>query len=148
MLARFEKYQSVDPLIGELLGFSRDVDSLYSPSFESPAVEDAPFAPPLDVSENKEEVVVVAELPGVKKEDVKISIEKGVLTIGGKREEESLSGDARGLLREQRKGIFTRTVRLPYEVNAANVSAELSDGLLRIVLPKAEAARAHEITVR
>ena len=147
MLARFEKYQSVDPLIAELLGFSRDVDSLGASAFESPAVEDAAFAPPLDVSENKGEVVVVAELPGVKKEDVKISLEKGVLTIGGKRDEETLSGDARGLLREQRKGKFTRTVRLPYEVNSANVSAELSGGLLRIVLPKAEAARAHEITV-
>jgi HSP20 family protein len=111
-------------------------------------MEDATFAPPLDVTENKEEVVVVAELPGVKKEDVKISLEKGLLTIGGKRGEETLSGDARGLLREQQKGKFSRTVRLPYEVNADNVSADLSDGLLRIVLPKAEAARAHEITVR
>jgi HSP20 family protein len=148
MLARFEKYQSVDPLIGELLGFSRDVDSLYAASFESPAAEDAAFAPPLDVSEDKAEVVVVAALPGVKKENVKISLEKGVLTIGGTREEETLSGGARGLLNEQRKGKFARTVRLPYEVNPANVSAELSDGLLRIVLPKAEAARAHEITVR
>ncbi|HEX7574396.1 MAG TPA: hypothetical protein VF514_15015, partial [Bacteroidota bacterium] len=76
MLARFEKYQSVDPLIGELIGFGRDVDSLVATSFESPAVEDATFAPHLDVSENKEEVVVVAELPGVKKEEVKISLEK------------------------------------------------------------------------
>ncbi|HEX7573296.1 MAG TPA: Hsp20/alpha crystallin family protein, partial [Bacteroidota bacterium] len=115
---------------------------------ESPAAEDVAFAPPVDVTENKEEVVVVAELPGVKKEDVKISLEKGVLTINGKREEDTLSGDGRGLLREQRKGKFARTVRLPYEVDAAKVSAELSDGLLRIVLPKAEAARAHEITVR
>lgn len=148
MLARFEKYSSVDPLIGELLGFSRDVDSLFAPSFESQAVDGAAFAPPLDVAENKEEVVVVAELPGVKKEDVKISLEKGILTIGGERKADPLSGDARGLLREQRKGKFTRTVRLPYEVNAGNVSAELADGLLRIVLPKAEAARAQEITIR
>jgi HSP20 family protein len=51
-------------------------------------------------------------------------------------------------LREQRKGKFARTVRLPYEVDSAKVSAELSDGLLKIVLPKAEAARAFEITVR
>jgi HSP20 family protein len=148
MLARFEKYQSVDPLIGELLGFGLDVDSLFASSFESPAAEDATFAPPLDVSENKEEVVVVAELPGVKKEEVKISLENGVLSINGKREEDIISGDARGLLREQRKGKFARTVRLPYEVDAAKISADLSDGLLRIVLPKAEAARAHEINVR
>lgn len=148
MLARIEKYQTVDSLIGELLGFSRDPESISASPVESTAEEGAAFAPPLDVTENKAEVVVVAELPGVKKEDVKISLEKGLLTIGGKRAEDTLSGDARGLLREQQKGKFSRTVRLPYEVNAAGVSAELSDGLLRIVLPKAEAARAHEITVR
>jgi HSP20 family protein len=148
MLARIEKYQTVDSLIGELLGFSRDPESLSASPVEFPAAEDVAFAPPVDVTENKEEVVVVAELPGVKKEDVKISLEKGLLTIGGKRGGETLAGDARGLLREQQKGAFSRTVRLPYEVNAAGVTAELSDGLLRIVLPKAEAARAHEITVR
>jgi HSP20 family protein len=148
MAARIEQYQTVDSLIGELLGLRPDPDSLYAFGVESPNVEGAIFAPPLDVTENKEEVVVVAELPGVKKEEVKISLEKDLLTIGGTRGVDTLSGDARGLLREQQKGKFTRTVRLPYEVNAAGVSAELADGLLRIVLPKAEAARAHEITVK
>jgi HSP20 family protein len=148
MLARFERFPSFDTLMGEMLGFSGDIGSLFTNTFESTPVEDAAFAPPLDIDENNEEVVVVAEIPGVRKEDVKISVEKGILSIGGERKVNALSGSDRGLVRERHGGKFTRTVRLPYEVNPDAVSAELSDGLLRIVLPKAEAARAHEIRLR
>jgi HSP20 family protein len=148
MVVRFENHPLVDPLIGELLGFSRDVDAHFGAPLLSRGVEDTAFAPPLDVTANEEEVVVVAEIPGVKKEDVKISLEKGILTIGGETKEKTLPGDARGVLGERRQGKFARTVRLPYDVDAGKISAELSDGLLRIVLPKSEAARAHEISVR
>ena len=148
MLARFERFPSFDPLIGGLLGFSGDVDPFFANSIDTSIPEDSTFSPPLDVAEDGNQVIVVAEIPGVKKEDVKISLEKGVLTIGGERKVNTLSDSARGVLREQSQGKFKRTVRLPYEVNAGNVSAELSDGLLRLVLPKAEAARAHEIKVR
>lgn len=144
MFARFESYPSLSPVVGEILGFGADVDSL----FTGPARTDRPYAPPLDVAEGKDEVVVVAELPGVNKDDVKISVEKGVLSIQGERKENGLGAGARGILREQRQGKFGRNVRLPYDVDAAAVSAELADGLLKIVLPKAEAARAHEIRVR
>ena len=102
---------------------------------------------PLDIEETGEEVVVVAEVPGVKKEDVKVSLEDGVLSIGGERKPHAPSVRARGLVREHRLGKFQRSVRLPYEVDAAAVSAELSDGLLRIVLPKAESAKPKEIVI-
>jgi len=103
---------------------------------------------PLDIEENNEELVVVAEVPGVKKEDVKVSLEDGVLSIGGERKPNALAGNARGLVREHRLGRFHRTVRLPYAIDAAAVSAELSNGLLRIVLPKAEEARPKQIDVK
>lgn len=144
MFARLESYPSLSPLVGEYFGFGTDLESLLGGSVR----EDRPFAPPLDVAEGKDEVIVVAELPGVKKDDLKISVEKGILSIQGERKENGLAGDARGLLREQRRGKFGRNVRLPYDVDASAVSAELTDGLLKIVLPKAEAARAHEILVR
>ena len=148
MWARFERFPSVAPLFGEILGVSGDIDSLFTNALESTPLEESAYAPPLDVAENKDQVVVVAEVPGVKKEDVKISLEKGILTIGGERKQHAYTGQTVGLRREQPQGKFTRTVRLPYEVNAGNVSAELSDGLLRIVLPKAETAKVHEISVR
>ena len=139
MFARFESYPMFSPL---------EIDSLFDGVLHSPVVADAPFAPPLDVSESGEEIVIVAEIPGVKKEDVKISLEKGLLSIGGERKSNGRSENTRDLVSEQRLGKFSRTVRLPYEVNAGGVSADLSDGLLKIVLPKAEEARAHEISVR
>ncbi|HMK38473.1 MAG TPA: Hsp20/alpha crystallin family protein [Bacteroidota bacterium] len=148
MLARLDGFPSFSPLVGEVLGLGAGFDSLFAGSFEPIPAEDAAFAPRLDVAENGDELLVVAEIPGVKKEDVKIAIEKGILTIGGERKTNGLSGAAHTLVREQRQGKFTRRVRLPYEVNAAGVSAELADGLLKIVLPKAEAAKAHEVSVK
>jgi HSP20 family protein len=139
MFARFESFPTFSPL---------EIDSLFAGSFRTRDVADAAFAPPLDVTDSGDEIVVVAEVPGVKKEDVKISLEKGLLSIGGERKSTGRSENTRDLVSEQRQGKFSRTVRLPYEVNAASVSAELSGGLLRIVLPRAEAARAHEISVR
>jgi HSP20 family protein len=132
MLATLERYSAVDPLVGAIFGFA----------------EENVYKPALDVTENNDEVVVVAELPGVKKEDVKVSFENGILSIGGERKLSTLSGDARGLVRERRGGKFSRKLRLPNDVNAAAISAELTDGLLRIVLPKAESSRAREISVR
>jgi len=148
MLARLDRFPSFNPLLGEMLGLGGDFEPLVAGSFEPIPAEGAAFAPRLDAAENDDELLVVAEVPGVKKEDVKISIEKGILTIAGERKQNGLSGAKRGLVREQRQGKFTRKVRLPYEVNAAAVSAELGDGLLKIVLPKAEAAKAHEVSVK
>jgi HSP20 family protein len=144
MFARIESYPSLSPLVGEIFGIGADLDSFFAGSIRS----DRQFAPPLDVSEGKDELVVVAEVPGVKKDDVKISVEKGILSIQGERKENGIDGNARGLRREQRRGKFGRSVRLPFEVDAAAVSAELSDGLLKIVLPKAEQAKPRQIDIK
>ena len=138
MLVRFESRNTLSPLL----------DELFDTPFDSPVAEGSAFAPPVDVADGKDELVVVAELPGVKKEDVKISLEKGVLALSGERKREPVSGKFREISRGRPEGKFARTIRLPHEVDAARVTAELSDGLLKIVLPRAEAARAHEITVR
>jgi HSP20 family protein len=132
MFATLERYSAVDPLVGAIFGFEGENT----------------FAPALDVTENNDELVVVAEIPGVKKEDVKVSFENGILSIGGERKQSTLSGDARGLVRELRGGRFTRKLRFLNDVNAAAISAELTDGLLRIVLPKAEEAKPKEIDVK
>jgi HSP20 family protein len=148
MLARIERFPAFSPLVGEMFTLSEGLDSLFAGADQSPAGGNSAFAPPLDVAESNEQLVVVAELPGVKKEDVKISVDKGILTLSGERKKESSSPETRSLLRENRQGKFSRAVRLPYEVNTAGVSAELSEGILKIVLPKAEAAKAHQISVR
>ncbi len=148
MFARFEAYPSSNPLVADLFGVSGHIDSLLENAFGAVPADESVFAPPVDVAENNEAVVVVAEIPGVKKEDVRISLEKGILSISGERKPGEPSAESRGLVKEQRWGKFSRTVRLHSDVDAGKVSAELNDGLLKVILPKAESMKAHEIRVR
>jgi len=102
----------------------------------------------MDITEHENEYVVVAELPGVKKEEVKITFENNVLTVQAERKPYELPQDARVLLNEMRVREFTRSLRLPVQIDAANIAAELQNGVLRISLPKAQEARPRVISVK
>ncbi len=104
----------------------------------------------LDVHETPEAFVVSATLPGVGADDVDVTVFGDTLRIAGRRQEERRAGaeGGRWLLREQRFGAFSRTVRLPAEVKAEAVAAEFGDGILTVTLPKADTARPHSIPVR
>lgn len=104
--------------------------------------------PALDLAEYENEFVVVAELPGVNKEDLKITVENGILTIRGVRKPYEIPQDARVILNEMRVQEFSRSMELPHEVDIDKVSAELQNGLLRITLPKTEEARARTIQIQ
>ncbi len=104
--------------------------------------------PAIDVIENENESFIVAELPGVKKEDVKISIEDGVLTIKGERKQPAIADLTRVLHREIGYDPLTRSVSLPHPVDVERVSAELTNGVLRISLPKAEELRPRTIEIK
>jgi HSP20 family protein len=103
--------------------------------------------PALDIIEQENEIVVNAELPGMKKEDVKITFEKNVLMIGGERKPVELSEKTKVLLKETQSESFDRSVRLGYEIDSAKISAEMSNGILTITLPKTEAVKAREISI-
>jgi HSP20 family protein len=148
MLVRFERIPVFGPFADEAFGLGEDIGSLLTDTRDFAPLGDAAFTPSIDVAETPEEVIVLAEIPGVIREDVKISIENGLLTIMGERKGNAPSEGERQLLRELKKGKFSRTVRIHCEVNTESVSAELSGGLLKMVLPKAESARAHQINVR
>lgn len=105
------------------------------------------WAPALDVYEDKDQFVVKAELPGMKKEDIEVSFHNGSLTISGERKSERESKDA-GLYRSERYfGRFQRTVDLPAAVADDKVKAEYRDGVLSVTLPKAEEAKPKQISV-
>jgi len=104
--------------------------------------------PAIDVAERQNEFVAIAEMPGVKKEDLKITFENDVLTLKGERKPYEIPQDARVLQNEMRVRTFSRSIQLPSDVDAMNISAELKDGVLRIVMPKAERARARQIEIR
>jgi HSP20 family protein len=104
--------------------------------------------PALDVSETDDEYVVMASLPGVKPEDVKLSVQNNMLTIAGEccRDEERKEGE-RSLQRERRHGTFSRSISLPAAVDADRANAQFEHGCLRLTLPKAEAARPRQIPI-
>ena len=104
--------------------------------------------PAMDIAEYENEYVAIAELPGVKKEDVKITFEKNVLTVEGVRKPSELPQDARVLLNEMRVRDFSRSIRVPVEIDATAISAELENGILKVVLPKSQEARARTIAIK
>lgn len=108
----------------------------------------AAWSPACDIYENENEVVVKAELPEVKKEDVHVSFENNILTIRGERKfsEETKKENYHRL--ERSYGEFTRSFTLPGFVNADKINAEFKDGLLRVTLPKREEARPRQIEVK
>ena len=114
---------------------------------ESGAITSA-WHPAVDVLEDRDAVKIVAELPGVKPEDVKLSLENSLLTIRGEKKQEAEERTERGHRYERSYGSFERTFMLPSTVDADKISAEYRNGVLTIAVPKAERARPREIPVR
>lgn len=106
------------------------------------------WSPACDIYETDSEVVVKAELPEVKKEDVKVSVENNVLTIHGERKfsEESKRENYHRV--ERSYGEFTRSFTLPAFVDTAKVNAEFKDGMLRVTMPKREEAKPKQIEIK
>jgi HSP20 family protein len=108
----------------------------------------ATWSPACDIYETDNEIVVKAELPEVKKEDVKVSIENNVVTIHGERKfsEETKRENYRRL--ERSYGEFTRSFTLPSFVDTGKINAEFKDGMLRVTMPKREEAKPKQVEVK
>jgi len=114
-----------------------------------PGANNGGFAPAMDVSETDNEYHVRADLPGVKKDELDISIQDGVLTINAETKyEDEQKNKGRIVRQERRYGKFVRSMRLGNAVDVDNVQAEYQDGVLKLVLPKAEQARPKRIDVQ
>lgn len=104
------------------------------------------WTPALDVYQNADNVVAILELPGMRKEEIEISLHDGILTIAGERKGSSDDGN-KAERTERFVGKFRRTITLPTQVDASKVSASYKDGILTVTLPKAEDAKAKKIEV-
>jgi HSP20 family protein len=105
------------------------------------------WVPPVDVLEQKDAIRIVAELPGVRPEDVQISLEANVLTIHGTKQQIAEEQTERVHRYERTYGAFERTFTLPATVDAANIKASYENGLLTVTLPKVEQAKPRQIQV-
>jgi HSP20 family protein len=106
------------------------------------------WAPALDISERKDAYLVAVELPGLKPEDLDITMEDGLLTIQGERHFAHDSSEQQYHRVERRYGAFRRSITLPAHVLAEGIQASFEDGVLQILVPKAEEAKAKRIQVR
>lgn len=104
------------------------------------------WSPALDLYQNNDNVVAVIELPGMRKEDIEISLHDGILTISGERKSETSNGE-KAERTERYVGKFRRNVTLPTRVDASKVSATYRDGILTVTLAKAEEAKPKQIRV-
>jgi HSP20 family protein len=99
------------------------------------------FTPRVDVTEDKDNLFVHAELPGVDKKDVKVSVTGDVLTISGEKKNEQRDENKNYYRIERHSGSFSRSFTLPAEIQVDKISAESKDGVLTITLPKSEEAK-------
>jgi HSP20 family protein len=108
----------------------------------------AEWTPSVDISEDYKEWLVKADLPEVKKEDVKVTVENGVLTVTGERQFEKEEKNKKYHRIERSYGSFFRSFALPVGADGAKVSAEFKDGVLKVHLPKTEEAKKKPVRVQ
>jgi len=106
------------------------------------------WVPALDVAETENEIVVKAEVPGIDKKDIDVTIRGDRLTISGEKKDERKEKKDTYTVYERRHGSFSRTITLPTDVNLDKVEAEFKNGVLTIRLPKTEETKARRISVK
>jgi HSP20 family protein len=108
----------------------------------------AEWAPLVDISEDDKEYLIKAELPEVKKEDVKLTVNEGILTITGERKSEKEEKGKKFHRIERSYGSFMRSFTLPEDSDETKVAAEFKEGILKVHLPKSEQAKPKNIEVK
>ena len=106
------------------------------------------FVPRFEVKETKDALVLKADLPGVKSEDIDVSVKGDLLTVSGKREQEKQTNEEHWHMVERSFGSFTRSFTLPEAVDTKALDAELKDGVLTLTLPKAPEAKPQRVQIK
>ena len=138
--------------IADLMGLRENMDDLFNQTFRLFDDGVGPssvfkWAPAMDLEETANEVLVSAELPGMKKEDINIKISDNHITITGEIFEEADKKEKNIHVKERARGKFSRSMPLPAAVDANKTSATYRDGVLKVKLPKAEEAKPKEIQI-
>jgi HSP20 family protein len=138
-VTRWEPFREFDQMLRE-----------YSPFFARGLRRGAhgtDWTPLADITETDKEYVIKADLPEVKKEDVKISLDNGVITVTGERRREQEHKEENEIRVETFHGSFSRSFALPDDIDAAGIQAESKDGVLRVRIPKKEPTQRKPISI-
>ncbi len=140
-LIRHNPYRNLMTLPGDFDEFFRGFN--YSETHDTDCV----WRPNVDIVENEKEYELYAELPGIKKEDLNIKVEKGHLILSGEKKSENENKEKNLYHSERIYGKFQRSFRLSDEVKSDAIKAKFADGVLRIEIPKAEKEKPKEISI-
>lgn len=152
-LIRWNPANEVSAFPGEVLSMQREINRMFNRFFDSDVRDDGTFlsrawTPAVDITEQDDEFVVKVELPGVAKDDVKITMQENILTIRGEKKQENETEGSNYHRVERAYGSFQRSFTLPSGVRTDKIEASHKDGILNIRLPKAEEARPKQIEVK
>jgi len=136
---------------GDLVSAHDEMDRLFG-DFLDRAPERRPWAlkrwsPAVDISENTDSIHVDVEIPGMKKEDIRVSLENNVLMLKGEKKQEREINEQNCHRLERRYGSFVRSFELPMPVQADKIKASYKNGVLHVELPKAEEVKPKEIPI-
>jgi HSP20 family protein len=139
----FREFEKLPEQMARLFGFPT-----IRPYTTEETLTVADFVPPVDICETEKEYLIKLDLPEVTKEEVKVSVEAGVLTIQGERRKEKEEKGKKFHRIERSYGTFLRTFTLPADADETKIDAEFKEGLLKVHLPKSEKAKPKTIDVK
>lgn len=143
-------WHSVDRVAGEFFNTHREIDRLFE-RMKGDVVDDgqtSTWLPAVDIAEKEHAYEVKVDLPGIRKEDVKITLQNDVLTIRGEKKQEAETNEHNYRRVERSFGMFQRSFTLPSSVENEKIDAICNDGVLTILLPKNEKSKPKEIEVK
>jgi HSP20 family protein len=139
-IVRYSPFAGVEPFPG-LTAFQETMNRLFAEP------NGRPWVPPVDIVENENELVVKADVPDIKFEDIDVKIENGTLTLRGERTAEKISDKGGWHRMERSYGTFERAFTLPETVDPEHVKADYKNGTLTVTLPKKEIAKPRQVKV-
>jgi len=136
----------------DLRSLQEEVNRLFTGNmartFDEEGIARGAWSPSVDIYENKDQIVLEAELPGMKREDFDVSVENNVITLRGERHFEKKEESDNYHRVERAYGSFTRSFTLPNTVTAEGATADYANGVLRVSLPKREETKARRIEIK
>ena len=131
-----------------LFGLHREIDRLFSEFAQGIGPNGANIVPNIEISETDKAIEVSAEMPGLERKDVDISIEDDTLTIRGEKKVEESQKDKNVQLSERSYGVFYRVLQLPPGIDPSSIQATMSNGILKVTIPKPAQSEPKKIEVK
>ena len=149
-LARFQRPELWNwSAFDQLTNIRDEINRLFESPYENGSSDVFnTWAPALDLYEDNDNIIARAELPGLKKQEIDISLHDNVLTVSGERKNEKKHANGKTSREERFFGRFTRSIALPKQVNGDQVKASYKDGLLTVTMPKAEEAKPRQVQIQ